>query len=124
MSAPFQEERALLGKEQREPRQVRPPGVHLRFGEVRVDGDRREHVGADALRHIEAGLALPSAGWSGAGMPPPAVTDGRIDRPTPERELGQVGQQARAAGLRDGVLRAGRRPAVGLRGVPECAAAR
>jgi hypothetical protein len=34
----LQEERALLGKEQREARQVRPAGIDLRLGEVRVHG--------------------------------------------------------------------------------------
>ena len=52
----LEEEGALLGEEQREPRQVRPPRVDLGFGEVGVHRRRREHVRAEALRDVEAGL--------------------------------------------------------------------
>ena len=52
----LEEERPLLGKEQREPGQVRAPRIDFGLGEVGVDRDRRQHVGAKALGHVEAGL--------------------------------------------------------------------
>ena len=74
----FEEERALLGKEQRKPRQVRAARVDFGFGEVGVDGDRGEHVRAEPLGDVEARLELAvDVGVDGAGMPPPVVTAGR-----------------------------------------------
>ena len=58
----LEEERALLREEQRKPRQVRPARVDFRFREVGVDRRRREHVGSDALRDVEARVKLAFGG--------------------------------------------------------------
>ena len=87
--AALEKERALLGKEQRKPRQVRPARVDLGFGEVGIDRGRGEHVGAEPLRHVEARLKLAvDVGADGAGMPPPVVTAGRTLRPRPRSKSG------------------------------------
>src|SRR4029079_905911 len=53
------EERALPGKEQREPGQIGPARGDFRFGEVGVDGAGGEDVRADALVDVEARLKVP-----------------------------------------------------------------
>ena len=55
-------ELALLGEGEREPREVRLLDVHLLLGEVGVHRQRRQRVGAQALRRVEtrAILAAPS----------------------------------------------------------------
>ncbi len=84
----LEKERALLGKEQRKPRQVGAPRVDLGFGEVGVDGQRRQHVRAEPLRDVEARLKLAVDRRAGAGMPPPAVTAGRTLSPSPRSNSG------------------------------------
>ena len=85
----FEKERALLGKEQREPREVRPPRVDFGLGEVGIGGDGGDDVRAEPLRDVEARLELAVDDPSdGAGMPPPVVTAGRIVRPRPRLNSG------------------------------------
>ena len=52
----FEEERALLGKEQRESREIRAPRVDFCFGEIGVDRQRREDARSQSLIDVEAGL--------------------------------------------------------------------
>ena len=73
----LEKERALLREEERKARQVRPSRVDFGLGEIGVDRQRREHVRAEPLRHVEARLELAVDDGAGAGMPPPVVTAGR-----------------------------------------------
>ncbi len=52
----LEEERPLLGEEEREPRQVGPARVDLGLGEVRVHRQDRCGVGPDPLERVQAGL--------------------------------------------------------------------
>ena len=54
----FEEERALLRKEQRKPREIRPPRVDFGLGEVRVGRHGGDDVRAEPLCHVEARLEL------------------------------------------------------------------
>ena len=54
----FEEERALLGKEERKPRQVRAPRIDLGLGEVGVGRHGRDDVRTQPLRDVEARLKL------------------------------------------------------------------
>ena len=115
MSSPFEEERALLGKEQRKPRQVGAPRVDFGFGEVGVDRARREHVRADALADVEARLkvafdARVAAPECRRRRSPPA---GRVS-PTPRSKSGRsVSSPARLVCV-IWYWRVRRRPAIGF----------
>ena len=54
----LEKEGALLGKEQREARQVHAARVDFGLGEIGVDGERRQRVRAEALRDVEAGMSF------------------------------------------------------------------
>ena len=110
----LQEERTLLGEEQREPREVRPAGVDFGLGKVGVDCGRRQEVRPESLRHIEAGLQLAVRRLRRPGNPTSGCDPGPHAQAVTECEVGQTLEQPRAAHLRDLVLSRGRRPAVGL----------
>src|SRR5204863_9782395 len=54
----FEEERPLLGEEQRKACEVRPARVNFGLREVGIDGERCEYIGPEPLRHIEARLRI------------------------------------------------------------------
>ena len=98
--AALEKEGALLRKEQRKSRQVRTAGIDLGFGEVGIDRGRREHVGAGPLRHVEAWLKV-ALQRRGRRLDTAPAGDGRPDaQAETEIEIGQLGQQTRATGLR------------------------
>ena len=68
-----EEEGALLGKEQREPRQVDQALVDLGFGEVGVDGGHAAQARRDVVGHVDADVGR--AVGATAGMRP-----GRVGR--------------------------------------------
>ena len=98
------EERSLLGEEEREPRQVRPARVDFGFGEVGVHRRRREDIRAHALTDVEAGLKV--AFDAGVGRRNAAAGgDRRPDgQPDAKIEVRKIGQQSSLARLRDLVL--------------------
>ena len=61
MPRPFEEELALLRKQQAEPRQVHLLLVHFDLREVGVHRDVRGQVRGDAVLHVDAGVALPTS---------------------------------------------------------------
>src|SRR5262249_43360127 len=108
------EERPLLGKELGEARQVRAPRIDFGFREVGVHRAGREDVRADALADVEARLELPIRVRVGRWNPAAARDRGTDRESEAEIEVRQIGQQARAARLRDLILTIRRRPAIRL----------
>ena len=110
----LEEERALLGKEERKPREVRAPRVDFGFRKVRVDGQRRDHVRAEPLRDVQARLKL-SVDIIVRCRHPAAGCNGRPDgEPTTQIELRQPSDQPGAARLRDLILTRRKRPSIGF----------
>ncbi len=110
----LQEERALLGEEEREARQVELARVGLGLGEVRVDRQHRLQAGRDAIEGVQPRLAGRLVRAGRAVVHPVAVEEGHHVETQP---LVQPVQARQIAGFRDqedGRVVARARPAVDL----------
>lgn len=108
----FEEERALVRKEQREARQVYLSRVHFRLREVGVHRRRADDVRADPLTHVQARLNVSLHSCARRRH----TTSARHGRPNREAatevEVGQSGEQSGAARLSHLVLAVWKGPAI------------
>ena len=81
-AGPFEKERSLLGKEQREARQVDLTGVHFGLAEVGVERRRQLQARRDVVEDVEAGF-LRCARLSPAVRSQRAAMNGRTSRLRP-----------------------------------------
>ena len=110
----LEKEGSLFGEEEIEARQIRLPGIHLGFAEIRVDRQRAQQIGAQPLRRIQAAVRLVDPIRGGRGPIGVADDPGPNRQPQPEIECGQVGEQSGVAGLIDLVVAISARPATGF----------
>jgi hypothetical protein len=87
---PLEKERAFLRKEQREARQVGLAGVDFGFGEVGVGGERRRHIRAETLGHVEARMELPVERCGRRGHAAAGSETGAQAQPAAESEFRQL----------------------------------
>src|SRR5262249_28064523 len=111
---PVQEERPLLGEEQRESREVRLARVYLGLGEVGVDGERGEGVRAEPLRDVQARVERAVRRSRGRVVLEAADERGPDAEAQAQVEHGQAGEETGAARLEDAEVLARARPPVGL----------
>ena len=98
----------------RKPREVRPAGIDLGFGEVRVHGERRERSGAESLRRVQAHIGVPFGRRVRRWFAGARRDGGAHAQPDPEVEGGKTGEQPGAADMGDPIVALRAHPAVGF----------